>query len=78
MDEPVLVQYACVAASARLAVQVAGIGGELFVSMNSQQRDVFFDLARACRVTLRLPHAARRERLITMQVRLWGAAECNS
>ncbi|HRX86934.1 MAG TPA: ATP-binding cassette domain-containing protein, partial [Phycisphaerae bacterium] len=81
VDEPVLVQVRLRVARRlpRLAVQVAlrHIGGELFVSMNSQQRDVFFDLAPGMHeVTLRLPTLPVASGSYYAQVRLWDAAEC--
>jgi ABC-type polysaccharide/polyol phosphate transport system ATPase subunit len=63
----------------QLAVQVAlrHIGGELFISMNSQLRDVLYDLPPGDhRITLRLPTLPVASGSYYAQVRLWDAQRC--
>ncbi len=63
----------------RLAVQVAlrHIGGELFISLNSQQQQVTFDLAGGIhRVALELPALPVASGSYFAQVRLWDAEAC--
>jgi hypothetical protein len=61
------------------AVQVAlrHVGGELFISMNSQQRNVFYDLRPGVQhITLRLPALPVASGSYYAQVRIWDAAAC--
>lgn len=80
-DEPLCIEIALRVAQpvTQLAVQVAlrHIGGELFISMNSQQRDVLYDLAPGThRLTLRLPALPVASGSYLAQVRLWDAGNC--
>lgn len=63
----------------QLAVQVAlrHIGGELFISMNSQQQQRTFDVAPGThRITLHLPALPVASGSYYAQVRLWDAGAC--
>jgi len=80
-DEPVVVHVTVRVHQrvTRLAVQVAlrHMGGELFISMNSQQRDVLYDLAPGVhRIPLRLPALPLASGSYFAQVRLWDAEHC--
>jgi lipopolysaccharide transport system ATP-binding protein len=63
----------------RLAVQIAmrQPGGGLFVTFNSQQQNVYYDVAAGTnQITLKLPGLPVASGNFFAQVRLWDAAQC--